>query len=434
MFDFTDSFAHINFIVSGLFLNSGQVFVGLKDTLFEPSSPFRHLCELVNIIGLDPTAVSKPILFLYSDGGPDHRLTYVSVQLSLICLFLKLDLDYICACRTAPYHSYKNPVERIMSVLNLGLQCVGLARAQMSDSFEREVAKCNTLSELRMIATKKDGFVSVVQDSLSPVKVLLSQIFTRLCLHETAIKMFASATTDEISDFWSTLLIIDSSLNESVQYTKKNFEECVGIAEFMKHCCRSSHYSFDILKCGSASCTICRPVRLPTDTFKMLHHLPHPMPGEDDHYTPFADVFGKPTTDEHRPSLQQKPKKKSLPFSASVQHVRNTGMMVQCEECCMWRLIYSKYKLNSDARIKLQTIFDNFTYTCGSKLAELQLPVEFKDVEIRDHCCGDPVEKLYYSAKFDPICVYCGNQQPFTSTDVYPQCTDCSEKPPIHKK
>ena len=331
------------------------MYVGLKNTHFEPSSPFRHLCELVHIIGLDPTSFSKPILFLYSDGGPDHRLTYISVQLSLICLFLKLDLDYICACRTAPYHSWKNPVERIMSVLNLGLQCVGLARAKMSDSFEQEVAKCNTLSELRMIATRKEGFISNVRDSLSPVKVLLSKIFTRLCLHETAIKMFACATTDEISDLWSTLLIIDSSLNESVRYTKKNFEECIGIVEFMKHCCRSNHYSFDILKCGSASCTLCRPVRLPIDVFKTLHHLPHPMSGEDDHYAPFADVFGKPTTEEHRPSLKQKPKKKSLPFSASVQHVKNAGMMVQCEECCMWRLIYSKYKLKNDLRIKLQT-------------------------------------------------------------------------------
>ena len=67
---------------------------------------------------------SKPVLFVYSDGGPDHRLTYVSVQLSLICLFLKLDLDCLCVGRTAPYHSWKNPVEHMMSLLNLGLQCV----------------------------------------------------------------------------------------------------------------------------------------------------------------------------------------------------------------------------------------------------------------------------------------------------------------------
>lgn len=29
-------------------------------------------------------------------------------------------MDYLCAARTAPYHSYRNPVERIMSILNLG--------------------------------------------------------------------------------------------------------------------------------------------------------------------------------------------------------------------------------------------------------------------------------------------------------------------------
>ena len=421
-------------IVSGLY-TSGHVFVGLKDALFEPLSPFRHMCELLQIINSDPSAFSKPILFVYSDGGPDHRLTYISVQLSLICLFLKLDLDYLCACRTAPYHSWKNPVERVMSVLNLGLQSVGLARAEIPEAtLEQEVAMCNTLSELRKIATKNSGFISAVQDSLSPVKALLSNIFSRICLHDQVIRMFTNATTAEISDFWSTLLIIDSSLKEGVQYTKKNVEKCAGAMEFMSHCCHSSHYSFDILKCGIASCSLCRPVRLPMDTFKMLHHLPHPMPGEDDHYAPFADVFGRPTTEEHRPSLKQKPKKNSLPLSASVQHVKNTEMMVQCNECCMWRLIYSKYKLKKEQIIKLQAVLDNFTYTCGSKLAELQLPVEFKDVEVRDHVCGDPIEKLYYSAKFNPICVYCGKDQPFTSNNVYPQCTDCIGKSPIHKK
>ena len=66
-----------------------------------------------------------PILFLYSDGGPDHRLTYVSVQASLIALFKNLDLDILCVARTAPYQSWR---ERIMSLLNMGLQSVGLMR------------------------------------------------------------------------------------------------------------------------------------------------------------------------------------------------------------------------------------------------------------------------------------------------------------------
>ena len=49
--------------------------------------------------------IEQHALFIYSDGGPDHRLTYVSVQLSLIALFLNLDLDLLVAARTAPSHS-----------------------------------------------------------------------------------------------------------------------------------------------------------------------------------------------------------------------------------------------------------------------------------------------------------------------------------------
>ena len=59
-----------------------------------------------------------------------------------------------------------------MSVLNLGLQCVGLARDLMPDDFEKEVGKCNNLTELRKIASHKSGIKLAVQDSLSPVKVL----------------------------------------------------------------------------------------------------------------------------------------------------------------------------------------------------------------------------------------------------------------------
>ncbi|XP_019864157.1 PREDICTED: uncharacterized protein LOC109593572, partial [Amphimedon queenslandica] len=173
----------------------GKVYVGLKDSVFEPSSPIRHMTELYQTI-LKTETHKKPILFIYSDGGPDHRLTYISVQLSLICLFIKLDLDYLCACRTAPYHSWRNPVERIMSILNLGLQCVGLAREQMTEEFEKEAAKANSLSELRAIASQTSGFEAAVASSLSPVKSLLYSIFNRLKLHDDYIHTFDSASTN----------------------------------------------------------------------------------------------------------------------------------------------------------------------------------------------------------------------------------------------
>ncbi|CAG8654999.1 543_t:CDS:2, partial [Scutellospora calospora] len=75
---------------------TGKVRIGLKDPIFQPSSPLRHATELYNIL-LTENLTDKPILCLYTDSGPDHHCTYTRVQLSYICLFLALDLDYFVA-------------------------------------------------------------------------------------------------------------------------------------------------------------------------------------------------------------------------------------------------------------------------------------------------------------------------------------------------
>ena len=102
--------------------------------------------------------------------------------------------------------------------------------------------------------------------------------FLRLKLHEETIRMFSSVTPAEISDLWTALIAIDSTLKEGVQHTRKKFADHVDALRFVNHCCRASHYSFDILKCGSTSCHICKPMRLPVECFAKLHHLPYPMP------------------------------------------------------------------------------------------------------------------------------------------------------------
>ena len=94
--------------------------LGTSSAAFESSSPLCHATELSTILR-SKEEYRKPVLFVYSDGGPSHRITYVSVQISLIALFLTLDLDFICAVRTAPSHSWRNPVERIMSTLNFSV-------------------------------------------------------------------------------------------------------------------------------------------------------------------------------------------------------------------------------------------------------------------------------------------------------------------------
>ena len=103
-------------------------------------------------------------------------------------------------------------------------------------------------------------------------------------------------------------------------------------------------------------------------------------------------------------------------------------MMLQCENCDAWRLLYSRKKLTHRECTQLE---EAFTFT---PLQELDLPGKLADVSVRDIVCGEPVEKLYYSAKYPPICVYCATPvDPKPESDHYPQCTDCSGKPHIKK-
>ncbi len=70
-------------------------------------------------------------MIIYTDGGPDHNNKHTSVRLGLLALFLDMDLDTMVVMRTAPTQSWANPVQRVMSVLNLGLQGVALAKFEI---------------------------------------------------------------------------------------------------------------------------------------------------------------------------------------------------------------------------------------------------------------------------------------------------------------
>jgi hypothetical protein len=74
---------------------SGPVYVTLKDEVLQSSHAMRHATEL-NKIGKSNFSSSAPrIVLLVSDGGPDHRLTFLSVKVALIALFLNLDVDML---------------------------------------------------------------------------------------------------------------------------------------------------------------------------------------------------------------------------------------------------------------------------------------------------------------------------------------------------
>ena len=74
----------------------------------------------------------------------------------------------------------------------------------------------------------------------------------------------------------------------------------------------------------------------------------------------------------------------------------------------MWRLLFSKSKLNPQSIKNLESILKEISYTCGASFSNVDMPNDLKPVCIRIHKCFDPVEKLYYSFGFsDVICIYC---------------------------
>jgi len=78
----------------------GKACVVLKDKVSQPSSLLRHATELIRILEKED---HNPILIT---DGPDHRVTFPSVKLSLIALFQSLDLDMLISVRICPYQSW----------------------------------------------------------------------------------------------------------------------------------------------------------------------------------------------------------------------------------------------------------------------------------------------------------------------------------------
>ena len=66
--------------------------------------------------------------------------------------------------------------------------------------------------------------------------------------------------------------------------------------EVMIQCCQTCHYC--IKKCGYSECEICKPVRMDNERFKGINFLPDPVTDSDNHYVPFADVYGIDTSDK----------------------------------------------------------------------------------------------------------------------------------------
>ena len=406
----------------------GKVHVGLKDSCFESSSGLRHMTELRQIMEHSDTI--KPMLLMYTDGGPDHRTTYLSVQIPLIAYFLDKDLDFLCAVRTPPYHSWKNPAERIMSILNCALQSVGLMRT--STDKEELLKKCGNTTEIRKLAEDNVSVKESIQDSLQAPMSMLGGLIMNLKLKEDQFSIFQASKSDDMENLWANILKIDPTMTRQCT-TKKSIEKKQLFNKFLETHCRIRHYMFSIKKCGKDSCTICKAPRLPAELFNEIHHLPDPEPSRPDHYKPFDDVYGQKTSEKHRPSLVQRNQSNhGMPFSPSAQCAKNVGIVVQCQDCDKWRCLYSKKKISRKLHGKVESALEDLSYTCGSVFSDLEdeeMRGVFDSVFVKASLdCSQPTEKPWYAAGFEDICFFCGVEDDLnTNPESYPLCEECKK-------
>ena len=165
----------------------GVVTTILNDSIFQTSNPFRHAVAMIKEI--KKMAKIPSILLKFSDGGTDQRNTLESVKCSSICIFKELNLDLLVAARCAPGQRWTNPAERVMSILNIGLQNCALERAAGDETIEQTIGKCSSMDDIRKLSATTCDLRDAWLASVAPCISAIQGRFTRLSLKDKAIQV-----------------------------------------------------------------------------------------------------------------------------------------------------------------------------------------------------------------------------------------------------
>lgn len=276
---------------------TGTAYVTCKERIFSPSTPFRHSTELINIIrkGYSTNGVNcdRPILAIFTDGGPDHRCTFYTVKVALLQIFLQLNLDFLIAFRTAPNNSWLNPAERVMSVLNLALQHCALERDEMDKPFEDRVKYENTMQGIRNLAKMKDGFQAQYENSMKSCLNVLNKRFAQMSIKDRNIVTMPAESSENIEASLEPIKTLTGYNSNLSELSSPQLQKIKYLDDFLMKHSQSNHYMFQIKKCSSINCAYCTqaaPHRLPAD--EQMHWIPSPQPAAgSDKYKSFEEVI-----------------------------------------------------------------------------------------------------------------------------------------------
>ncbi|CAB4446524.1 unnamed protein product [Rhizophagus irregularis] len=278
-----------------------------------------------------------------------------------------------------------NPAERIMSILNLGLQGVALKRDQMSPESEVLFDTANTLDDIRTKAQESNKLESELKESIA-------------------------ANVEAITELFESIHTLDPTLTVE-ETTQVQIRRHTALIEFIDTHCRIRAYSFQVKKCNNITCSYCKPIRLPPHEFNNLNFLPDPIPSRDNtnHYMPFERVYGTETTEEYRPTYMQ--------TQANAEPISKSILIGEQED--------------------YQQALESYSYSCGAPIFpddHYLSEVVFVRTRIS---CDSPIEILYYSSRKSGnylIYYYCGESESLVAPSqslkerfkqIYPLCEGC---------
>ena len=123
----------------------------------------------------------------YTDGGPEHRTTYLPVNITMIALQKSLNLDLLLTVRAARGSSYRNPSERVNCILNLGLYGIGVMRQKIFDKpeFERKLCHCSNVDDVQQLVKENPAVnTELVRRACADTISLIRSVFDRLVLKD----------------------------------------------------------------------------------------------------------------------------------------------------------------------------------------------------------------------------------------------------------
>ena len=420
----------------------GDIYVGLKDAVFQRSSPLRHAEELIRLMSdiMEPT---QTVMVILTDGGPDRHLLRAGIEASWLAVARALDLDGLVVLRTVPKLSWRNPVERVMSVLNLGLQNLALSRPAMPQEWEDKMRRCNSMKDIRKLAAT-EGFLEAYNSAIDEVKEVIAERFERLEWSRIPIEVYPAGTNEDMEKVNKLYTDLDDEFfkGQSLGVENVKKEHLAGSTVYKSlvenHIFRST-YCWQFWKKKDCVCDAClaghiNPVRMDEEEFENVHKLPLPVPRIDANelqYKRFDQLYGSEPDPSHVPGTGKTRGRKGTGRKGgasqgqagtrcrgrqgSVFSQTRVRGFVTCSLCCKQRCIYasqSGISRRECIKNKLDREMEKLDYTCGGELFPEGSFFADKLCVKEDLTCNSNMESQFFlcnlAGRNVDVCSICG--------------------------